>query len=131
MSISIVPLKIFYLNFPRKVRKTPCNTIKLQLFRRWRLSDGRWNFLMFLAALFPLIFYKTLQVNVMPSRLRCITKLKNDIFPTTHNFHFVITDMREPVPPIMNDKLIQLTVRIDDVLVLPCVAYASPRPTYR
>lgn len=40
------------------------------------------------------------------------------------------TEMREPVPPIMNDKIIQLTSRLDESLVIPCVAYASPRPTY-
>lgn len=39
--------------------------------------------------------------------------------------------MRESVPPIMTEKLIQLTTKIDDVLILPCVSYANPRPSYR
>lgn len=39
--------------------------------------------------------------------------------------------MKEPVPPIMNDKIKYLTLRLEDSVVIPCAAYASPRPQYR
>lgn len=39
--------------------------------------------------------------------------------------------MRESVPPIMTEKLIQITAKMDDVLIIPCVSYANPRPNYR
>lgn len=39
--------------------------------------------------------------------------------------------MREPVPPILNQKSIQMTTKLGETLIIPCVAYANPRPTYR
>lgn len=39
--------------------------------------------------------------------------------------------MREPVPPILNEKLIQMTTKIGESLLIPCVAYANPRASYR
>lgn len=53
------------------------------------------------------------------------------LVPTLFRISPPRTEMREPVPPIMNDKIIQLTSRVDEALVIPCVAYASPRPEYR
>lgn len=42
-----------------------------------------------------------------------------------------LLEMRELVPPIMNDKKIAIMARVGDPLVLPCIAYANPKPTYR
>ncbi|XP_068082151.1 cell adhesion molecule Dscam2 [Anabrus simplex] len=42
-----------------------------------------------------------------------------------------LTDIRGTVPPILNEKLVMLTARVDDTVVVPCVAYANPRPRYR
>lgn len=42
-----------------------------------------------------------------------------------------IAEMREPVPPIMNEKNIQITVKLDEPVIIPCVAYANPRPQFR
>lgn len=39
--------------------------------------------------------------------------------------------MKEAVPPIMNEKVKHEVVRLEESLVVPCVAYASPRPLYR
>lgn len=39
--------------------------------------------------------------------------------------------MKEPVPPIMNDKIKYITVRLKESVVIPCVAYANPKPIYR
>lgn len=40
-------------------------------------------------------------------------------------------EIQELVPPIMNEKKISLLARVGDPLVLACVAYANPKPTYR
>ena len=39
--------------------------------------------------------------------------------------------MKEPVPPIMNDKIKYITIRQDESVVIPCVAYANPKPDFR
>ena len=47
-------------------------------------------------------------------------------------FYFIsFTEMRENVPPIMNEKVLTLMIRLGDPVVVPCVAYANPKPTYR
>lgn len=40
-------------------------------------------------------------------------------------------EMRELVPPIMNEKVVSITARMGDPVVVPCVAYANPKPVYR
>ncbi|XP_059481325.1 cell adhesion molecule Dscam2-like isoform X4 [Neocloeon triangulifer] len=42
-----------------------------------------------------------------------------------------LTDIRGLVHPILYDKLVTVTARVDDTVVIPCVAYANPRPSYR
>ncbi|XP_069692741.1 cell adhesion molecule Dscam2-like [Periplaneta americana] len=42
-----------------------------------------------------------------------------------------LTDIRGPVPPVLNERLLILTAKVDDTVVVPCVAYANPRPHYR
>jgi hypothetical protein len=44
---------------------------------------------------------------------------------------FLQTDIRGPVPPVLNERLLILTAKVDDTIVIPCVAYANPRPHYR
>lgn len=39
--------------------------------------------------------------------------------------------MREAVPPILNDKFVHIVTKLDETIVVPCVAYASPPPIYR
>ncbi|PNF36143.1 hypothetical protein B7P43_G10971 [Cryptotermes secundus] len=39
--------------------------------------------------------------------------------------------IRGPVPPVLNERLLMLTAKVDDTVVVPCVAYANPRPQYR
>ncbi|XP_026843877.1 Down syndrome cell adhesion molecule-like protein Dscam2 [Drosophila persimilis] len=43
----------------------------------------------------------------------------------------IMAEMRELVPPIMNEKTTKLMIRAGDPLVVACVAYANPKPTYR
>ncbi|KPU79154.1 uncharacterized protein Dana_GF27026 [Drosophila ananassae] len=42
-----------------------------------------------------------------------------------------LTEIQELVPPIINEKILKLRIRIGDPLVVACDAYANPRPTYR
>lgn len=44
---------------------------------------------------------------------------------------FIDSGMREPVPPILNQKSIQMTTKLGETLIIPCVAYANPRSNYR
>lgn len=48
-----------------------------------------------------------------------------------NNNDFSFIGMREPVPPILNEKLIQMTTKIGESILIPCVAYANPRASYR
>lgn len=40
-------------------------------------------------------------------------------------------EIRELVPPIINDKRVSLVARAGDPLVLACIAYANPKPNCR
>lgn len=42
-----------------------------------------------------------------------------------------VIDMREAVPPIVNEKFVHVITKLEETAVIPCVAYASPPPTYR
>lgn len=48
-----------------------------------------------------------------------------------YTYEYFFLGMREPVPPILNEKLIQTTTKIGESLLIPCVAYANPRSNYR
>ncbi|XP_036322338.1 uncharacterized protein LOC118736352 [Rhagoletis pomonella] len=43
----------------------------------------------------------------------------------------VKSEMRELVPPIMNEKATSIVARLGDPVVVPYVAYANPKPVYR
>ncbi|XP_070065018.1 cell adhesion molecule Dscam2-like isoform X1 [Drosophila virilis] len=64
---------------------------------------------------------------------RCRThhKLTQDSKVSSNAGKIQLTEMRELVPPIMNDKTMSILARVGDPLVLACVAYANPKPTYR
>ncbi|XP_033213818.1 Down syndrome cell adhesion molecule-like protein Dscam2 [Belonocnema kinseyi] len=46
------------------------------------------------------------------------------------NFVFV-SETRGSMPPMLNDKLVYMIARVEETIVIPCVAYANPRPTNR
>lgn len=39
--------------------------------------------------------------------------------------------MREAVPPILNEKFVHITTKLDETVIIPCVSYASPPATYK
>jgi hypothetical protein len=47
------------------------------------------------------------------------------------SFSLFFTDIRGPVPPVLNERMLAVTAKVDDTVVVPCVAYANPRPHYR
>ncbi|XP_046620086.1 Down syndrome cell adhesion molecule-like protein Dscam2 isoform X2 [Neodiprion virginianus] len=42
-----------------------------------------------------------------------------------------LTEIRGSMPPILNEKLVYFSARLEDTVVIPCVAYANPRPENR
>uniref|UniRef100_A0A1I8PU60 Ig-like domain-containing protein n=2 Tax=Stomoxys calcitrans TaxID=35570 RepID=A0A1I8PU60_STOCA len=64
---------------------------------------------------------------------RCRThhKLTQDSVVSSNVGKIQLTEMRELVPPIMNEKVVSITARMGDPVVVPCVAYANPKPVYR
>ncbi|XP_020714029.1 Down syndrome cell adhesion molecule-like protein Dscam2 [Ceratitis capitata] len=64
---------------------------------------------------------------------RCRThhKLTQDSVVSSNMGKIQLTEMRELVPPIMNEKTTSVVARLGDPVVVPCVAYANPKPVYR
>jgi len=46
-------------------------------------------------------------------------------------FVLSVADIRGLVHPILYEKTVVVIARVDDTVVVPCVAYANPRPSYR
>lgn len=46
-------------------------------------------------------------------------------------YYFKITEIRGFTPPILNEKLHTMSARLEDTVVIPCVAYANPPPSNR
>lgn len=59
------------------------------------------------------------------------TVMKSNFQLLILNKLYSLIEMKENVPPIMNEKIKYLTVRLEESIVIPCVAYANPRPIYR
>jgi len=41
------------------------------------------------------------------------------------------SEIRGSMPPIINEKLVYMSARLKDTVVIPCVAYANPTPVNR
>uniref|UniRef100_A0A1B0CC48 Ig-like domain-containing protein n=1 Tax=Lutzomyia longipalpis TaxID=7200 RepID=A0A1B0CC48_LUTLO len=63
---------------------------------------------------------------------RCRThhKLTQEAVVSSNAGRIQLSEIRESVPPIMNEKLIKLVANYE-YIVVPCVAYANPKPIYR
>lgn len=44
---------------------------------------------------------------------------------------FLFSEIRGSMPPIINEKLVYMSARLKDTVVIPCVAYANPTPSNR
>ncbi|XP_023290163.1 Down syndrome cell adhesion molecule-like protein Dscam2 [Orussus abietinus] len=67
----------------------------------------------------------------MTYRCRTHHRLTQETVVSSNVGRIQLTEIRDSMPPIINEKLIYKSVRVEDVVVLPCVAYAHPRPTNR
>ncbi|CRK99030.1 CLUMA_CG011985, isoform A [Clunio marinus] len=64
-------------------------------------------------------------------RCRTLHSLTQDVVISSSVGRIQLTEMKEPVPPIMNDKIKYITIRMEESVVIPCVAYANPKPLFR
>ncbi|XP_021922497.1 Down syndrome cell adhesion molecule-like protein Dscam2 isoform X2 [Zootermopsis nevadensis] len=64
---------------------------------------------------------------------RCRThhQLTQEVVVSRNVGRIQLTDIRGRVPPVLNERLMILTAKVDETIVVPCVAYANPRPQYR
>ncbi|XP_017766445.1 PREDICTED: Down syndrome cell adhesion molecule-like protein Dscam2 isoform X1 [Eufriesea mexicana] len=42
-----------------------------------------------------------------------------------------LTEIRSSMPPMINEKVVYMSARLKDTIVIPCVAYGNPTPTNR
>lgn len=44
---------------------------------------------------------------------------------------FLVAEIRSTMPPMINEKVVYMSARLKDTVVIPCVAYGNPTPTNR
>lgn len=44
---------------------------------------------------------------------------------------FFFAEIRSTMPPMINEKVVYMSARLKDTVVIPCVAYGNPTPTNR
>ncbi|XP_053972600.1 cell adhesion molecule Dscam2-like isoform X3 [Hylaeus volcanicus] len=64
---------------------------------------------------------------------RCRThhRLTQDTVVSSNVGRLQLTETRSSMPPMMNEKVVYMSVRLKDTIVIPCVAYGNPTPTNR
>ncbi|XP_077264986.1 cell adhesion molecule Dscam2 isoform X2 [Temnothorax americanus] len=67
----------------------------------------------------------------MTYRCRTHHRLTQDTVVSSNVGRLQLTDIRGSMPPIINEKLVYMSARLKDTVVIPCVAYANPTPTNR
>ncbi|XP_011684732.1 PREDICTED: Down syndrome cell adhesion molecule-like protein Dscam2 [Wasmannia auropunctata] len=67
----------------------------------------------------------------MTYRCRTHHRLTQDTVVSSNVGRLQLTEIRGSMPPIINEKLVYMSARLKDTVVIPCVAYANPTPTNR
>ncbi|XP_036147341.1 Down syndrome cell adhesion molecule-like protein Dscam2 isoform X4 [Monomorium pharaonis] len=67
----------------------------------------------------------------MTYRCRTHHRLTQDTVASSNVGRLQLTEIRGSMPPIINEKLVYMSARLKDTVVIPCVAYANPTPTNR
>lgn len=44
---------------------------------------------------------------------------------------FLLAEIRSSMPPMINEKVVYMSTRLKDTIVIPCVAYGNPTPANR
>ncbi|XP_048510955.1 Down syndrome cell adhesion molecule-like protein Dscam2 isoform X2 [Athalia rosae] len=67
----------------------------------------------------------------MTYRCRTHHRLTQEPVVSSNVGRIQLTEIRGSMPPILNEKLVYFSARLEDTVVIPCVAYANPRPENR
>ncbi|XP_044574410.1 Down syndrome cell adhesion molecule-like protein Dscam2 isoform X3 [Cotesia glomerata] len=67
----------------------------------------------------------------MTYRCRTHHKLTEDTLVSPNVGRIQLAEIRGFTPPILNEKLHTMSARLEETVVIPCVAYANPPPTNR
>ncbi|XP_076177344.1 cell adhesion molecule Dscam2 isoform X6 [Ptiloglossa arizonensis] len=64
---------------------------------------------------------------------RCRThhRLTQDTVVSSNAGRLQLTETRSSMPPMINEKVVYMSARLKDTIVIPCVAYGNPTPTNR
>ncbi|XP_043479175.1 Down syndrome cell adhesion molecule-like protein Dscam2 isoform X3 [Leptopilina heterotoma] len=92
------------------------------------ISDGKYHMLPSGELLIINISRSDVQ---MTYRCRTHNRLTQENVVSNNFGRVQLTETRGSMPPMLNDKLVYITARIEETIVIPCVAYANPRPTNR
>ncbi|XP_014485965.1 PREDICTED: Down syndrome cell adhesion molecule-like protein Dscam2 isoform X3 [Dinoponera quadriceps] len=67
----------------------------------------------------------------MTYRCRTHHRLTQETVVSSNVGRLQLTEIRGSMPPIINEKLVYMSSRLKDTVVIPCVAYANPTPSNR
>ncbi|XP_072746741.1 cell adhesion molecule Dscam2 isoform X2 [Anoplolepis gracilipes] len=67
----------------------------------------------------------------MTYRCRTHHRLTQETVVSSNVGRLQLTEIRGSMPPIINEKLVYMSARLKDTVVIPCVAHANPTPTNR
>ncbi|XP_011342293.1 Down syndrome cell adhesion molecule-like protein Dscam2 isoform X3 [Ooceraea biroi] len=67
----------------------------------------------------------------MTYRCRTHHRLTQETVVSSNVGRVQLTEIRGSMPPIINEKLVYMSARLKDTVVIPCVAYANPTPVNR
>ncbi|XP_020288503.1 Down syndrome cell adhesion molecule-like protein Dscam2 isoform X2 [Pseudomyrmex gracilis] len=67
----------------------------------------------------------------MTYRCRTHHRLTQETVVSSNVGRLQLNEIRGTMPPIINEKLVYMSARLKDTVVIPCVAYANPTPTNR
>ncbi|XP_025163016.1 Down syndrome cell adhesion molecule-like protein Dscam2 isoform X2 [Harpegnathos saltator] len=67
----------------------------------------------------------------MTYRCRTHHRLTQETVVSSNVGRLQLTEIRGSMPPIINEKLVYMSARLKDTVVIPCVAYANPTPSNR
>ncbi|XP_076276315.1 cell adhesion molecule Dscam2 isoform X6 [Lasioglossum baleicum] len=64
---------------------------------------------------------------------RCRThhRLTQETVVSSNAGRLQLTEIRSTMPPMINEKVVYMSARLKDTIVIPCVAYGNPTPTNR
>ncbi|KDR18099.1 Down syndrome cell adhesion molecule-like protein CG42256, partial [Zootermopsis nevadensis] len=123
-SFNIYPSTVSdYIDYSREL-----NSVQTQACRSVVVVNGKYHML----PSGELMILNVTASDAMRSyRCRTHHQLTQEVVVSRNVGRIQLTDIRGRVPPVLNERLMILTAKVDETIVVPCVAYANPRPQYR